>query len=1007
MDDMCEYDVLAQSGGEQPGCRSMIATSLMVAVILIAGQTGLLHAQCSPTPSEAWRSTASFGDDPFAVRDWGTSTLWMKFMILSCDPDTVIFQDCTVYPFHFDFASAHIEQFLGIERDQFATSTLYAENQQAVLGAVLMPLPDPNHEYAMIPEIAIQLVRRDPYDTGQAIALIEQVVSSISASFPLQVFYFPAFEQQQAAEADRHQFASHAITVESPGRWAGGNTCYSTGWALGTLRFLAPDAVGSAFRNGTLKPDDVLLTSAVPAELPPVAGVISLTPATANSHAAILAQTFAMPFVFPADQKLAERARALVGHRVMLTAYGSSPSCEVVLEDTEGLLSDDQVSEIQSLREPPPLQVETVTSWGAYAANTDDLGPADIRFFGGKAANFGILRQAIPANSPVAMAFSFDLFKQFLAQEIAGGGTLGQAIDGRLGPLDFPPDIAALSDELAAIRNLITDSGQTVFTATQRQAVLDALGDPAFAFDPERRLRFRSSTNVEDSQQLTGAGLYDSYSGCLSDDLDHDDEGPSHCDPDRQQERGVFRAIRKVFASFYNQNAVLERIRHGVNEDQVGMALLVHHSFPDSIELANGVATLTRDQRGRVSATLVSQPGAVSVANPPPGAVPEEVWIEAHGAVSLVRYSNQLLLGDTVFEMRSEYYQLMDLLEAVAARFEEVAGVESYTLDLEYKKVSPGGQLVIKQVRQLPDHDTTPSVTPFLVGLPTDYCVFQGDVGSLFANHRLKSVWTLKPRSFWMTADNLEAALLDTIEVEYLDGCTLRSLHRVPETLAGFSYSYTAGTARLGWLLPLPNQRTYDLEIAGLPTQVAPSESPLLTLADSVRLRVDYDQPVAPDAATTDEVLLVPCRELEPAPDGLRTQTFSGANGESIVTRYWWPYWPTEAGGSPLSTAPAGFFEETIITGLTAEPLTFSGRYAHSYRPGRHNFFESFLFDPFLDPQVPSHQLQELEDQGIRQIQTESGIGESEIVAVYGNSDSCGEQLPPRQPQGRSRAPAR
>lgn len=109
---------------------------------------------------------------------------------------------------------------------------------------------------------------------------------------------------------------------------------------------------------------------------------------------------------------------------------------------------------------------------------------------------------------------------------------------------------------------------------------------------PRGKLRFRSSTNVEDSEQFTGAGLYDSYSGCLLDDLDGDTDGPSLCDPSEPAERGVFRALRRVFASFYNDNAVLERLRHGVNETSVGMAVLVHPSFPDEIEWANGVATL-------------------------------------------------------------------------------------------------------------------------------------------------------------------------------------------------------------------------------------------------------------------------------------------------------------------------------------------------------------------------------------------------------------------------------
>ena len=73
------------------------------------------------------------------------------------------------------------------------------------------------------------------------------------------------------------------------------------------------------------------------------------------------------------------------------------------------------------------------------------------------------------------------------------------------------------------------------------------------------------------------------WSGCVLYDTDNNDTGPSHCDPDEPEERGVFRAMRKVYASFYNLNAYLERLRHGVNESEVGMALLVHHSYPDDI----------------------------------------------------------------------------------------------------------------------------------------------------------------------------------------------------------------------------------------------------------------------------------------------------------------------------------------------------------------------------------------------------------------------------------------
>ena len=125
--------------------------------------------------------------------------------------------------------------------------------------------------------------------------------------------------------------------------------------------------------------------------------------------------------------------------------------------------------------------------------------------------------------------------------------------------------------DLTDIRELIKTEG--MFSEEQRSAVLAAL-EP---FDANRKIRFRSSTNVEDSDQFVGAGLYDSFSGCVADDTDANDDGPSHCDPEKDGERGVFRAIRKVYASFYNDNAFLERLRHGVDETAAGMAVLVYY----------------------------------------------------------------------------------------------------------------------------------------------------------------------------------------------------------------------------------------------------------------------------------------------------------------------------------------------------------------------------------------------------------------------------------------------
>ena len=113
-----------------------------------------------------------------------------------------------------------------------------------------------------------------------------------------------------------------------------------------------------------------------------------------------------------------------------------------------------------------------------------------------------------------------------------GDVTLGEEIDSRLQSFSsWPTDIAGLDKALRDIRNIIRKASD--FSDEQKSAILEGLSQ----FSPTEKIRFRSSTNVEDTRYFVGAGLYDSYSGCILDDTDNDDTGPSHCDPDEADER--------------------------------------------------------------------------------------------------------------------------------------------------------------------------------------------------------------------------------------------------------------------------------------------------------------------------------------------------------------------------------------------------------------------------------------------------------------------------------------
>jgi hypothetical protein len=953
------------------------------------------------TPSPYWKNEISFPNEPFRVVGGSASEPdWVKFTIIlpPYDPNIVYHQDCQAYTFHYHFATEVLDPLIGMSTSEYDQITLYDEGQQAVLGAVIMPPSGGYPTLPVYPEYGIQFVRLDPYTREEIAEMFNVVKASVIAEPDVQAFYFPSYEQLSTAEANREWFESQGILLGSTARWAEGNACYSKGWALGELKFFAGDDIEDAYLAGDLLPGDILLTDGVPAEIPFVAGIITLSPSTPNSHVAILAKTYGVPFVHLALAEDANRAQELVGHTILLCVDDDAGVADVGLRDVGDLLTEEEIDTILAVKAPPVLDISPMADYGAYSASTEGLLPADIKYFGGKAANYGILRAALPDKSPVAVAFSFDLWNEFLDQTIFGGNTLREEIFFRLSSYSYPPaDMEALSWELEGIReDLFKNKYITSFTPQQEAAIIATLEDANYGFDAFRNIRFRSSTNVEDSNQFTGAGLYESFSGCLADDLDGDNYGPCLCDPNEENERGVFRAIRKVFASFYNDNAYLERLRHYVNEDEVGMALLVHHSFPDEYELANGVATLEKEESDpNRYIVLVTQDGATSVANPSDGSIPEEVSVVYVSSPriypKLERGSNLVMLGATVMDWQDDYNDLSRLLVAAADEFEQVTGKSTYILDFEYKKLSPGGAvipaggLVVKQIRQIPSTGNIPTTTtPFLINESIEYSTFQYEMFDVFALHRLKSRWRLETKNMWLTPENLEESFYAEAYIEYAADGRIRTLEaKLP--LLPFAFHWFDGEDAVdGWKLHhLSNPRVYSLYTNNVPTEVSPTESPVLTLRDfyflNPYLHSEYTRAVPSEdgTTTTDEIRL-----WEEEISGwfiLQERTYYGPGDISISTSYYRE--AVFAGTGVLS-----HFVETVIYGYTTKPIVLHGYYSQTYGPEHHNWCEDFLFEPQLEPGISQNILEELQAQDIRLIHVFDNCYET-TINTYGFDD--------------------
>ncbi len=1155
------------TNGRERDNRKILAWS----VLLLAAVCPAVVPGQTITPSAYWKSQVAFPDDPFCARGISRdSARWVKFTILLApyDPNVVYFQDSRKYVFHYNFAAENLDPFLGLTSQQFNAVTLSAQNQQAVLGTVVLP-PLSGPGQTDFQQYGIQFVRQEPYDREQIRRMFELVKAHIDAPPEVQAFYFPTYEQQAVAQAQRDWFEAQGIPLGSAAQWSEGNVCYAQGWAFGTLKFFPAGTVDDAYQSGLLGPADILLTDGIPAELPFLAGIVSLAPSTPNSHVAILARTQSVPFVYlslPAD---ADRVQELVGHRIVFSAYDDGyGSYDTRLIDTDGILDDGLAAEILQLKQPKPLTIAAIAPSGVMGLSTEGLLPSDVQYVGGKAANFGMLREAIPENSPRAIGLTFDLWNAFLDQPLtattaplelgpgayvvfwadddasqgpthagfkldragesialyaADGTTLvdaitfaaqqadvsyGRAPDGsdtwqslttatpgranddatpvtgnglvinefmadneatiedpdepgqypdwielynasdetitlsgmyltdrldnptkwQIAPIvtgstlrdeiaqllaphrSYPPaDMPGLAAALASVRSLFTTAQVTEFSDALRTSVLDVLTTPEYGFDPNATLRFRSSTNVEDSADYTGAGLYDSFSGCLADELDGDNDGPSACDPNRDSERSVFDAIRQVFASFYNDNAYLERLRRSVDESQVGMAVLVHHSFPDQWELANGVATVEiRDDGGNSTITLVTQQGAVSVTNPADASTPEEVVVTIlpSGSVvpaKLMRPSSLIPLGGTVMTWREDYSTLTNLLLRVSDTFAQTTGKTAYTLDLEYKKVAPGDQtlptggIVVKQVREVPSPDRTPNIVPFLINVPLELEVYPGEFELLgptdaFADHQLKSRWGLEARNMALDPNALAEGLFTTVHLEYLDEDQVRTLDEDLALLPRAEHDFDEDEALDGWRLAgLANPREYRLRTTEIPTVVSAAQNPIFTPSDlgsyafnlpykCLTLDVEYDEPVtswhqqlwASDLPsglrTTIKNRVYLWSPPGPEPDDVFRERLFSADGISIRTSFYLPPVPKGYPDWSAHTAPLKRWDRTIIEGLTSEPIVLEGYYAQTFRPEHHNLIETFLFEPRLEPGLPAATLAELEALNIRLI---------------------------------------
>ena len=581
--------------------------------------------------------------------------------------DGLYFQNTHDYPIHWDFASAHLSgqgRPLVPMLSAFNTTEYSSPSRRFLLGAVTYYEASDVYCY----EIA-------PYDTATA-EMIEAAYARIVANawFGADLYFHPASDAV-AREAERLPESVRVITSDA----LFADVDYlplNVAESYGRLRFVDADAADGEL----LSFRDIVVLEAIPNDISVVSGIITEAFQTPLSHINVLSKNRGTPNMSLRGAFSDEALRALDGRWVRLSVRAQDYDIEAVdRAEADAWWAANKPGEVRipgaDTDERGLRDIETLVD--ADAVDLKGAIKAATRAFGGKAAHYSVLAQIEDVPSPKAFAIPVHYYFEFMTRH-----GFDAEVRAMLADPDFTGDPAARDARLEALRDAMT-------SAPLDPDLEAALAEKLRTDYPGVRMRFRSSTNAEDLDGFTGAGLYTSKSGQPGD-----------------ADRPVAGAIREVWASVWSLRAFEERSYRSIDHLAVGMALLVHRSFPD--EEANGVALTNNpfDPSGLEPAFYVNvQVGETSVVQPPPGVRTDEFlyFFDRPGQpTTFISHSTEVADGDTVLSA-AQTFALGVALDRIRGAFARAyAGDAWWAMDVEFKFDGEPGEdppLFVKQAR--------------------------------------------------------------------------------------------------------------------------------------------------------------------------------------------------------------------------------------------------------------------------------------------------------------------
>lgn len=308
---------------------------------------------------------------------------------------------------------------------------------------------------------------------------------------------------------------------------------FNVGQTIGTLRIVP---VNLAFDALAFKTDDVVVLQQAYPDISPVAGIITTQFSTPLAHVNLRATAWGIP---NAGYKNAASEFAPLNNQLVAYAVTEQGLSLRAATQEERVQHEQRQSEQRTVT-LPAAQIDNPT-----LAPLHSLRAVDARIYGSKTANLGEIMHGAPQ---VHVPDGFGVPFYYYQQHIAAHG-IQAAIDATLNDARFGRDVAWRKAQLAQLQSQIQAAPIDVASFKKITAQWRGQLHGAGVF-------VRSSTNAEDLKGFNGAGLYDSV-------------------PNVKTDEALAAAIKKVWASVWNERAVNERVFMGMNHREVYPGVLI------------------------------------------------------------------------------------------------------------------------------------------------------------------------------------------------------------------------------------------------------------------------------------------------------------------------------------------------------------------------------------------------------------------------------------------------